>query len=521
MDMEDIMEKEQNSQVGMVYLTTILDDMWRGLKKFYWVFLLIISVASSLFYVQAKKSYTPVYQAYSSFVVNSKTAYAYDTTYYNKATASQMSKTFPYILTSGALNQVVAESLGLDYVPATITAEAMEDTALFTIKVTASNPQMAYDVLQAVIENYPVVAEYIIGDTQLTLMDESGIPESPMNAPDYMSGARNGFIVGLLFSVVILVLYAVMRNTVRREDDLKKRLSIKSLGSIPNVKMKKRSQENTQSVLISQENIAGILGEGLRTIRTRVIKEAEAQENKVIMVTSAAAGEGKTTFTANLGISLARKGKRVIIIDLDMRNPSVAALMGIDENGYGITDVLKGKAEVEKVLYPYGDTSLSIIPCTQCLSNPGKLLGCGRMETLLAELSDKADYILLDTPPCGMISDASLIARYAQAAIFVIRQDYTRIERVIASVDTLSDTGVKLLGYVLNGTEVGITGYGHGYGYGYGYGYGRYGHGRYGYGKKYGYGEKKNERGRWLKSTDETPDEEKKDESKADEEKTE
>ncbi|MEE1196673.1 MAG: ABC transporter ATP-binding protein, partial [Lachnospiraceae bacterium] len=159
------MEKEQNSQTGgagMVYLTTILDDMWRGLKKFYWILLLIISVTSSLFYMQTKKSYSPVYQAYSSFVVNTKTAYAYDTTYYNKATASQMSKTFPYILTSGALNQVVAESLGLSYVPATITAEAMEDTALFTIKVTASDPQTAYDVLQAVIQNYPSVAEYII-----------------------------------------------------------------------------------------------------------------------------------------------------------------------------------------------------------------------------------------------------------------------------------------------------------------------------------------------------------------------
>ena len=174
--MEDTMENGQNSQelsAGILYLTTLLDDMWRGLKKFYWICILIISGSATVFFIQAQRSYSPVYEAYSSFVVNTKTAYAYESTYYNKTAAAQMSRTFPYIMTSGVLNQVVGESLGLNYVPASITAEAMEDTALFTIRVNAGDPQMAYKVLQAVIDNYPTVAKYIIGDTQLTLMDES------------------------------------------------------------------------------------------------------------------------------------------------------------------------------------------------------------------------------------------------------------------------------------------------------------------------------------------------------------
>ena len=177
--MEDTMENGQNSQelsAGILYLTTLLDDMWRGLKKFYWICILIISGSATVFFIQAQRSYSPVYEAYSSFVVNTKTAYAYESTYYNKTAAAQMSRTFPYIMTSGVLNQVVGESLGLNYVPASITAEAMEDTALFTIRVNAGDPQMAYKVLQAVIDNYPTVAKYIIGDTQLTLMDESGVP---------------------------------------------------------------------------------------------------------------------------------------------------------------------------------------------------------------------------------------------------------------------------------------------------------------------------------------------------------
>ena len=112
--MEETMEKEQNNRsdhTGFMYFAVILDDMWRGLKKFYWIFLLIISAAATIFYVQARKTYTPSYQAYASFVVNVASAYNYDSTYYNQTTAEQMSKTFPYILTSGALNEVIAESL--------------------------------------------------------------------------------------------------------------------------------------------------------------------------------------------------------------------------------------------------------------------------------------------------------------------------------------------------------------------------------------------------------------------------
>ena len=193
------MENEQNNatgSIGMLHITTILDDMWRGLKKFYWLLILIISLLATAFYFRARRSYVPYYEAYSSFVVNTSNAYGYNETYYNQTTASQLSKTFPYIMTSGALNQVVAESLGMDSVPATITAESMEETALFTIRVRSRDPQLSYDVLQAVIENYPTVAEYIIGDTQLTLLDESGVPQNAVNPPAFVDSAYRGAAVG-------------------------------------------------------------------------------------------------------------------------------------------------------------------------------------------------------------------------------------------------------------------------------------------------------------------------------------
>lgn len=476
----------ETDNTDVLNIAAILDDMWRGMKKFYWLFLLVISISSTVFFLQAKKSYTPVYEAYSSFVVNTKTAYGYTETYYNKTTAQQMSRTFPYILTSGVLRQVVAESLGMTSVPASITAESMEDMALFTIRVRAQNPQLAYDVLQAVIANYPIVAEYIIGDTQLTLMDESGVPEAVVNPPAFTGQAGKGALAGIGLSLVFLCVYAFTRNTVRREDDLKSRISVECLGNIPLVRFKKRGNGKNQLVLVDAKESGSLLGENIRAIRTRVSKKAETQGIRKILVTSAAPEEGKTTFAINLAVSLAAKGRKVALIDADLRNPSVVRQMGLSRAENGIGEVLKGQADLKESLVSYRDTTLKILPGAEPISNPTGLIAGENMEKVLEALARTADYVIVDAPPCGIFSDASLLARSMDGAIVVVRQDYMRIERILSGIENITDTGVQVLGYVLNGTEMGITGYGYGYSYGYGYRYG-YGYGR----RRYGYGEKK------------------------------
>ena len=127
-----------------------------------------------------------------------------------------------------------------------------------------------------------------------------------------------------MVSMALLFLYAVTRNTVRREEDLKSRLSINSLGSIPRIRQKKRSNEKAKSLLIDKKNQAAVLGESFRAVRTKILKETEKSKMQYLMITSAAASEGKTTFAMNMAIALASKGKKVILIDLDLRNPSVA-----------------------------------------------------------------------------------------------------------------------------------------------------------------------------------------------------
>ena len=148
--------------------------------------------------------------------------------------------------------------------------------------------------------------------------------------------------------------------------------------------------------------------------------------------------------------------------------------MGIRTKKYGIADVLNKKTDLKSVMLRYGEYELDILPGKEMVKNPTELIGNGYLERLLKVLRKNYDYVIVDTPPCGMLSDASAIARMTDGAVMVVRQDSARIDRILNGVENIADTGVNLIGYVLNGTEMGITGYGYGYGYGYGH-YGYYG----------------------------------------------
>ena len=160
----------------------------------------------------------------------------------------------------------------------------------------------------------------------------------------------------------------------------------------------------------------------------------------------------------------------------------------------GIDALLRKETEIipsvlDGMLLSYENMNLRILPGIKSVKEPTKLLAAKSMETILNLLAEQADYVVIDTPPCGVLSDTSIIAKNADSAIMVVRQDYTRIDRVLFGIENVVDTGVNLLGYILNGTETGITGYGYGYGYNYGYGYG-YG---YGHRRKHAYGERKSD----------------------------
>ena len=477
-----------DTQVERIDITVILDDMFKEFLKLWWLLLIIISILSTVFYFYHKMTYVANYTASSTFTVNANSPYNSSTNTYDQTTANNLAVTMKYLLQSASMERIVSEDMGLRNLPGTINVESMESTNLLTITTTSTDAAAAYNMLQSVLRNYQTVCASVIGSTILTEMDQSGVPSAPSNPENCRKAAQNGMTLGFIVDLALLCLLAVTKQTIRKEEDFEKVLNVECYGAIPAVHFKKRGKnmgQDADTVLIDNYRIPGQFLESVRSVRTRLERDSNREKYKVILVSSAIPGEGKSTVAANLAVGLARKGKSVILVDFDLRSPAVAENMNLDSGQFGTIDVLTGRARIDEALVQYKRLPLGILTGGEGISDTMHILNTSSVEKMINELRELADYVILDTPPSGMLTDASLIARYVDTALFVVRQDYAHIPDIIEGISNLYEENIPICGCVLNYATVGITGYGYGYGYGYG---GRYG---YGYGRGYGYGKEK------------------------------
>lgn len=468
----------------------VLDDMLKCFANNWWKILALVSAVCGITFMAVRAVYTPVYRATSTFVVNSMNSAGHDRNQYNSTVTSQLGNVFPYLLSSDLMTKLVAEDLGAEAVGGNIEAEVLKDTSLITLKAEAENAQQAYDILQSVIRNYPEVSAYVIGDVELRMMDESGVPKAPLNPPRFRFYATVGGLGAIGISLIFLFLYALTRMTVRSENDLKVLFNVPALGSVPFVRLKKRTQKKSLRIAVDEKNVPYFFIESFRTIRNRLEKEVSERKLNTIMVTSALPSEGKSTVAANLALSLAHKDRSVVLVDGDLRNPSVGKALQVEASEKGIQEVLTGQIKIRDALLPYANNNkLQILSGHGSNANPLEYLSSDIFRKMLEELKGMADYVIIDTPPSAIVSDASIIAKHTDGCLFVVRQDFAKLDSLQEGMDMVSGTGTHVVGTVLNGTESTLFSGGYGYGYYGRYGYGKYGYSRHGYyGGKYGYG---------------------------------
>lgn len=447
-------EEQRESRENLIDIAGLFDDLVKVAFQLKWKFLIIIVLCGVLFCGYKRIVYSPYYVASSTFTINSSISSENSNTYIENATANQMAKSFPYILQSGAFKQVLAEDLGMQSVPGTIEAEVMSNTNLFTLKVTENNPQLAEKVLKSVVKNYPSVAEFVIGSSQLTLMDESGTPSAPANPFSYSHEAKIGILIGILICIVLDVLLAFGKNTVKKEEDFKRLFHMDSLGIIPHAKFHKKRTETEELVVLDNPRLPRSFLESLRTVRRRIERAQKENGMKSFLVTSAMPGEGKSTVSSNIAISLAMKGYKVILVDADLRNPSTAKILGMQEQELGTLEVMKGEANIDDAVQQYKDTSVMVLAGSTPIQDTSTVLSGKNMRQFVKELEAEADFVIIDTPPSALLSDAAIVAQYVDGAVFVIRQDYTEVDRIIEGMEILSGSGAEITGCILNDANV-------------------------------------------------------------------
>ena len=264
-----------------------------------------------------------------------------------------------------------------------------------------------------------------------------------------------GFILGFILGISLAFLREFLIYTVQNSEEVEKLTSLPIYGSIPFQKDK-----------ITKH----IYTEAFNNIRTNLQFLPGSEHTKIISVTSSVSGEGKTTITTNLAEALARGDKNVIVLDLDMRKPSLHQEFNV-ENSIGMSEYLTMQYSLREVIKETDVYGLKIITSGALPPNPSELILTATFTKLLDTLKRQYDYIIIDTPPVGLVTDAAIIMNYADISFAVVRAQYTRKE-FVANIDRMAkDYSQNRMGIILNATQLDSK-YGHGYGANYAQGYG-------------------------------------------------
>ena len=204
-------------------------------------------------------------------------------------------------------------------------------------------------------------------------------------------------------------------------------------------------------MFIVEKKPKSITAEAYRTLRTNIQYSSFDKEVRVIVVTSSEAGEGKSTTAGNLAISFSQAQKKTIMIDCDLRKPSLHKKFRIS-NMVGLSDLLKGRESLKEAVHKYNDY-LDILTSGKVPPNPAEMLGSRSMENLLEKLKEEYDMIIIDSAPLQAVTDAQILSRKADGTIIVVRAEKTKRDSVIQAKELLKKVDANILGIVLNGVE--------------------------------------------------------------------
>ncbi|MEE0265949.1 MAG: polysaccharide biosynthesis tyrosine autokinase [Acutalibacteraceae bacterium] len=462
-----------------------------------WHLILFVAVLGAMgCFVYSTETYTPQYTTSVTMLVQSKTAEKNPTA--TLATTNKLAVILKAVLDSEQLHIAVAKQLGENTFPGYLSREVIEETNIIVIRVVSDSPVNSYRLLNAVLDNYPTFTRALSSNVLLQTLDPPIIPAWPSNGSNSGFMMTLGFMGGAIVTIGFLAVMSYFKDTIKKEDDIKKKLNIKKIASVPRQNKKLTLKEKMQGVKKSLSLSNPVIGfefkESFKKLRRLITAEKKKNGDKLFAVTSSLENEGKTTISVNLAISLARLKCKVLLVEGDLRKPAVTKFLDKQvEEGKSIIDYLNGEARLSDVTMYDDVLNLHIIGCNKGTGKANELVLSEKMKYLLATAKENYDYIVIDTPPLGFASDAEDLMAEADASLLVVRRDVATAIAINDTIEIINNTGAKLLGCVYNDSEVtsltaSTYGYG-GYGYGYGYGYGGYGYGGYGrYGGYGGYG---------------------------------
>ncbi len=463
---------EQHGPEAEYDIQRILGALWK--RKW------LIAVASAAFAVCMLLAtlflITPQYQSSAMFYVNNNAVSVGDATFSidsgDISAAKSLVNSYIVILkTRESLNDVI-DYAGVNRtygeVKNMISAESVNSTEIFQVVITSPDPQEAKQLADAVAYILPKRISSIIEGTSAKVVDTAVLATRP-SSPSYTANTFIGFVIGLLLSVCAVVVYEIFDITIRTEEDITQNCSHPVLAAVPDMTAASKggyySSYDTktpkalaggqakQEVLVGGD-ISFAAQEAYKLLRTKLqFSFTDSDSCKVIGMSSALSGEGKSLTAVNLAFSLSELDKRVLLIDCDMRRPTVSVKLPVRKSP-GLSDFLSAQCGSNDIFQHCGivgyEDAFCVVSSGRNPPNPVELLSSDRMKHMIEQLREMFDYVILDLPPVGEVTDALAVSNLTDGILLVARQGHGNRPAFQSTVRQFEFVDARILGVVYN-----------------------------------------------------------------------
>lgn len=424
---------------------------------------------------------------------NSRTSYTYTTkatfvvstrgtankVYNNLSSAQSMATTLSNVLNSNIIRKKVCEDLNIASFDARATARVIDETNLLELKVTAKNAKLSYQIIRSIMKNYPEIIDTVIGSTMMETLQEPSVPLRPDVMVNIRSITIKGFIAGIAIMLLLVGIVSCANDTIKNSKDLSNKLDADALGTIyferKNKSLSERRKRKKKSILISNPTTSFGFEESIKKIAVKLAYRKKEGKGLVINVTSVLENEGKSTVCANLALAYARNKNRVVLVDCDLRKPSQMLIFEKqDVIKHELKEVIDRSSTLSDTIIKQQDRNLWFLLSSKYYSDCSEIIGNKNMSKLVDYLRQNFDYIILDSPPLSVSSDAEILANHADACALIVKHNLVQARDINDAIDELSACKAEFAGCILNQARTFRRPGSKGYGYGYGYGYGNY-----------------------------------------------
>ena len=443
-----LMSRETALQTETTQLNIL--QIFKLLLRLWWVIALCIALTVGAAYGLSEYVITPQYTATTLYYVNNQ-SFAED----NRLSGSDLdasrslAETYMVILsTHQTLDAVLRRqelAMTTEEAARMIRVGAVEKTEIFRVIVTGEDPETVGKLARGIEEVFPERVRQIISGSSVTVAQPSAMPTRP-STPNLTRNLISGGLSGMVLGISLVLLVGLFDVSIRREEDIARAGEVPVLAKVPELG-KGRKKKDT-GIKITPE-----AWEAYKTLRTKLeyTTLSHTETGSVIGICSARAGEGKSSTAVNLAYVMNQRGSRVLLMDCDLRRPTIQGKLRLPAH-VGLSEYLSNQASPEEItqLCNLRSGELTVISAGRVPPNPGELLSSRRMEKLMTQLREEYDYIIVDLPPVGEVSDGLTVSRYTDGTVMVVRRKHCNVLDLRAALAAFASVEKRILGVVFN-----------------------------------------------------------------------